>query len=471
MHSTLCLQIPIIHSEDFLKIASHITIAKLKEIAGDKFKIHIPYVYEDTHDVYSYKDNIHLQPKVNIPCKYNERYFDVEAFYDDINDIQNAMKAHPIIKGELLGTIFPRLHNCHYEYNVITIAINYGKKQSSLMINTRDNFFIDLMQVFTKNCVHPQFGNYIFTDENGKILISYDDFKFIDDKYTYMINIEEREIVKDDVIFIIDNLTLRGSPQDKFPSCVIGYFDNDLINYTFRAMTTEIVNDLFMFRIYITTITRKKIPIIVHEDMTIGELMDLIQNVEGIPPSQQILTYGKMCLENKLSTISECKIQRNSKILLTLLLRGGGTFVNVEHRLVSGEWSSSAPQWRVCNNGINFETGCTNNYCVASNMRVIQPHGYGSFNMLNKNMQCPMCNMDLLAVNFVVTKADLVIIGKKKNGQYINKSITVNEDPYYPPTNAQEEYEYLYAHCTHSNTNPVCKLCNKIGINKKFPNM
>ena len=162
---------------------------------------------------------------------------------------------------------------------------------------------------------------------------------------------------------------------------------------------------------------------------------------------------------NLTKTINSYNITNKSRIFLILRLRGGGTFADVSKRLVAGRWTTDAPQWRVCSNGLNFETGCSNALCVASNMRVVHPHGYGTFDLLNHEMNCPMCKSTLIASNFIVTNADLTIIGKKKNTEYINQTLKITTDPHYPPTNEQEEYEYLVAHCTPPETIATCKLC------------
>jgi ubiquitin-large subunit ribosomal protein L40e len=471
MSSPVCLCIPIIHTNNFLKITPHLTMKQFKDMISDTYRLRVEYTYDDNHDVASYENCMFLQPKMNIPCKINGQYFEISSYYDDVDYIAYEMKKMSSIyikdvpKSELT-LLRPIIRNQCYDLNILTITITYDDVTFVIYMNTCNNYYKKIIKNTNVNIVHPQYNQYEFTNERGDKLLSYNDFKYIDGKYNYTIIITKKEPHTDSIIFNYDDIVFCGLPSDHFPNKILDYYDDNTITKTFMEMTDLLVQEYMQCKIIVGTITGKRIPIIVTQDMLISELKQIIQNKEGIPPNQQILVFKRHSLEENM-TIGNYNINRNSQILLHLDIRGGGIFTDVSKRFVEDKWSSDAPQWRTCSNGINFESKCTNELCVALNMKVIHPHKYGSFNLLNQDMQCPMCKTPLKASNFIATRAKITIIGKTKCNDHINKTIHVCNDPMYPPSNSFKDYEYLMIHnCDNNKTK--CNMCHGSSAIKKF---
>jgi ubiquitin C len=75
-------------------------------------------------------------------------------------------------------------------------------------------------------------------------------------------------------------------------------------------------------RIFVTTLTGKKIPLDVLPNDTINEVKHMIQDKEGIPPDQQKLVCNHRLLEDH-QKLSYYNVSNNSSIHLVLDLRGG----------------------------------------------------------------------------------------------------------------------------------------------------
>lgn len=86
-------------------------------------------------------------------------------------------------------------------------------------------------------------------------------------------------------------------------------------------------------QIYIRTVVGKTIGIQVHPNNTIGYLkLNKIQDREGIPPDQLLLTFAGKQLEDR-RTLFDYNIQKGSTIQLALRLRGGiKVFVNFQNK-------------------------------------------------------------------------------------------------------------------------------------------
>ena len=74
--------------------------------------------------------------------------------------------------------------------------------------------------------------------------------------------------------------------------------------------------------IYVETLTGKTIPLSVRPSFTLWEVKMKFHEKEGINPSQQLLMYGPLVLEDG-RTLSEYKIEKECKLHLILKLRGG----------------------------------------------------------------------------------------------------------------------------------------------------
>ncbi|KAA6367718.1 MAG: putative ring and ubiquitin domain containing protein [Streblomastix strix] len=75
-------------------------------------------------------------------------------------------------------------------------------------------------------------------------------------------------------------------------------------------------------------------------------------------------------------------------------------FVDVEKTdaMISRDFSSSAPDWRVACNGLSIEGKCENSKCPANRRMVIHQSNYGSFNLEESDAKCPLCKTSIQAV-------------------------------------------------------------------------
>ncbi|GBG63675.1 hypothetical protein CBR_g38987 [Chara braunii] len=150
-------------------------------------------------------------------------------------------------------------------------------------------------------------------------------------------------------------------------------------------------------QIFVKTLTDKIFTVEVDLFDRVCELKDRIHDLEGIPQDQQRLIFGGKQLEDR-KMLADYKIQKESVIAIVLRLRGGGPggaapFADVSRQdcMETLDFSDDAPDWRVCNYGLNVEGKCVNKDCKAFDHMVIDGSFRNIFNLSTDKGCCPIC--------------------------------------------------------------------------------
>ena len=135
---------------------------------------------------------------------------------------------------------------------------------------------------------------------------------------------------------------------------------------------------------------------------TIDSLWEILHSQLGdvTVVSYEVCHEGRRLSPNR--TFRDYRIQNIDDINFEVRIAGGAPpmFVDVqkEDSLMNIQFSSSAPEWRICCNGINIEGKCTNSDCKAYNHMVIYMHGFHLFDLLHSKAYCPICKKDIIPV-------------------------------------------------------------------------
>ena len=128
-------------------------------------------------------------------------------------------------------------------------------------------------------------------------------------------------------------------------------------------------------------------------------------------------------LEHKC-TLLQCGLVCGSTLRLLFVTngRGGGAgyrsptlFVDTENSEALEKWnfSSSGPQWRIADRGLNIEGKCKNKSCAAYGQMVICNKGLTVFNMAQES-SCPVCSCYFEATTCAFTNCMWMFEGRKR---------------------------------------------------------
>ncbi|GKD38432.1 polyubiqutin 1, partial [Tanacetum coccineum] len=101
-----------------------------------------------------------------------------------------------------------------------------------------------------------------------------------------------------------------------------------------ESILTLMLKSWGLMKIYVMTLTKKKITFEVKPSDTIGYLKAKIKDTEGIPTDKQVLIFNEMALEDN-STLSDFHINKEST--LTLVLKSRGLTMQIFVKTLSGK--------------------------------------------------------------------------------------------------------------------------------------
>lgn len=150
------------------------------------------------------------------------------------------------------------------------------------------------------------------------------------------------------------------------------------------------------FYIFVKTIEGRSLTILTKRGDIIRNIKSRIQDLEGIPTSQQKLFFAGKHLENERTLEDYCIHSESTLRLLPEIVGGCNSYFyfNSMNSSKKIEFNSRAPRWRSVKPGVSWVGICINPKCVAFNHEVICNCGLGVFDV-GKQIHitsCPMCN-------------------------------------------------------------------------------
>ncbi|POM63206.1 Ubiquitin family RING domain containing hypothetical protein [Phytophthora palmivora] len=151
------------------------------------------------------------------------------------------------------------------------------------------------------------------------------------------------------------------------------------------------------------TLTDKRTLIPYMPRETVASFKNQLQDIEGIPASEQILAFNNTRLEDQ-RTLQSYNIKARSKIYLVWTLNGGyipsrGILGSHYTSVLAKHDPVNAPRWRVAYEGLNIEGICKNRLCAAFRQMIIYPYQFESFNLVLEGcIQCPSCHLSVKPV-------------------------------------------------------------------------
>ncbi|KAE8997236.1 hypothetical protein PR002_g19090 [Phytophthora rubi] len=149
--------------------------------------------------------------------------------------------------------------------------------------------------------------------------------------------------------------------------------------------------------IVVDTLTGKMTRVPFNPKVSVADVKQRLQDMEGIPQNDQIFVVNNARLEDNRA-LESYNIHNGSLIYLVWKLKrgyisprsvGGG----LDDVVQANHETTAASRWRIAYEGLNVEGRCTNEYCAAFQRMVIRPYQFESFNLVREgSILCPVCH-------------------------------------------------------------------------------
>uniref|UniRef100_A0AAV1TI60 Uncharacterized protein n=1 Tax=Peronospora matthiolae TaxID=2874970 RepID=A0AAV1TI60_9STRA len=154
--------------------------------------------------------------------------------------------------------------------------------------------------------------------------------------------------------------------------------------------------------IFVVTLSGKCISIDCSPTDAVHYAKSKIEDKEGMPRESQCLVYAGKQLKDH-HPLSYYNVKDKCTLRMKWTLRGGfagrfstpRTFADVSDGslITAYEFSSDAPEWRVCSRGLNIEGRCKNPDCRAFRRMIIDRKKFELFNLIeDDDVRCPICH-------------------------------------------------------------------------------